>query len=80
MVHILQHSVNAVFSIHTAMAEYRPALRAIFEAWYGDLTTQLQIKPVTIAPLSIQILLIVLKKNLDTSDSEVSNNRNVWHF
>lgn len=80
MVHILQHSVNAVFSIHTGMAEYSPALRAIFEARYGDLTTQLQIKPVTIAPLSIQILLIVLKKNLDTSDSEVSNNRNVWHF
>lgn len=81
MVHILLHSVSAVFSIHTEVAEYSSTLRAIFEAQYGDLTTQLQFKPVVVASPSIQTLPIALGKNhLDTSDSEVNNNRNVWHF
>lgn len=44
------------------VAEYSPAFRAVFEAWYGDLTTQLQFKPVTIVPLSFPTLLIALKK------------------
>lgn len=66
MVHILQHFVSAVFSIRPEVAEYvaEIALRAIFEAQYGDLTTQRQLKPVTIAPLSIKTLLIALKKTI----------------
>jgi len=50
------------FLICTEVAEYSLALRAVFEARYGVLTTQLQFKPVTIVPLSFQTLLMALKK------------------
>ena len=69
------------FSSYARNGRTQPCLVGSFEAWYGDLTTQLQFKPVTIVPLSFQTLLIALKKNnLETSDSAVNNNINVWCF